>query len=93
MGTNYFKLITNKQNNKQMAKLIKLSDDMFDGKHPNAINAGFEHEANITELPVIGYPFRFGALTTSPVTDIMHETSLSFQFTTLNSTYKVMTNG
>ena len=73
-----------------MATLIKLSDDIFEGVHPNGINAGFKETAEYTHNPIIGESYKFGSLTTSNVTEVVHSNSLSIQFKTNNSTYKII---
>lgn len=73
-----------------MAKLTKLSDDAFDGKHPNGINAGYTKEVTQGIVPVakVGECFYFGSLRTSTVTRVLAD-ARGFTFNTLNSTYRV----
>jgi hypothetical protein len=37
-------------------KVTKLSDDVFNGNHPNNINEGYTKEGLIIFEPIIGYP-------------------------------------
>lgn len=76
-----------------MAKLIKLSDDFFEGKHPNDIQAGYTKTSNYTpSLPEIGerYYFGFTGFSTSIVTKILSQDDKGFKFKTLYSTYEVI---
>ena len=74
-------------------KLIKLSDDVFNGKHPNGIIEGLEYEGQFQNKPQIGKRFHFGTdadhprehLFTSTVTHIINKEV----FKTKNSTYKL----
>lgn len=73
-----------------MAKITKLKDDKFFGKHPNGINEGFVVEADIKpEIPLLGFSYRFGRLSTSEVTEIVEVTDDYYIFKTRNSTYKI----
>lgn len=76
--------------------LTKLSDDVFEGKHPNGYYAGFTMLGAVLELPVIGQ--RYGIMgrhlgesfITSTVTDIVSMTDDEIIFKTNNSTYKMV---
>lgn len=68
-------------------KLVKLSDDKFEGKHPNGIVEGYERNGYFSELPKVNYSFYIGGLKTSEITDIIESTDNSVKFKTLNSTY------
>lgn len=77
-----------------MSKLIKISDDFFEGKHPNDINVGFTQTyQHKLELPVIGeryYPVkRWPSFSTSIVQEILSQDETGFTFKTTYSTYKV----
>ena len=75
-------------------KLIKLSDDMFDGNHPNFVYAGRYEEGHINSHPKVGERFHFGTgldhprnhLLTSTVTEILE----NGKFKTINSTYQLL---
>lgn len=75
-----------------MAKIIKQSDDVFNGNHPNNINEGYQTTSfgwEKPELPVIGQGYNFGILRTSTVTEIISQDDEGYIFKTVNSTYKV----
>lgn len=74
----------------KMAKITKLKDDKFFGKHPNGIDEGFVLEADVkTEIPLVGFSYVFGRLRTSDVTEIVEVTETSYTFKTRNSTYVI----
>ena len=74
-------------------KLTKLSDDKFEGKHPNDINQGFSIEGTLRYDIDVGLPIMLDKVKhdywewfhTSTITDIIDEHT----FKTLNSTYRV----
>lgn len=71
--------------------ITKLSDDVFNGNHPNMINEGYQKIGVIDELPEIGKRFLLKGLHlgsylhTSVITEIIDENT----FKTENSTYKL----
>lgn len=67
----------------------KLSDDKFEGKHPNGIFEGYTKTGLILETPKIGESFYIGSLGTSVVTEIVKEEGNKVTFKTLNSTYEL----
>lgn len=80
-------------------KLTKISDDFFDGNHPNSINVGYEVEGAMQDHPTIGSrftilkekeylgkPVMMGIFSTSPVTSKLDENN---EFKTTYSTYKI----
>lgn len=77
-------------------RLIKLTDDYFNGNHPNGIYEGYTVEGEITELPKLGerfYPEQRQKMdlynrgfSTSPVTEELNEDGI---FKTTYSTYKI----
>jgi hypothetical protein len=67
-------------------KLIKLNDNMFNGKHPNNINEGFTREGVMIYPPTIGEAFWLESFHTSVVTKIVSDDT----FQTLNSTYRII---
>lgn len=73
-----------------MATLIKISDDVFEGRHPNGINEGFKEIGGYINGPVVGERYRFNNLTTSTVTEVTENDDESIQFKTSNSTYKIV---
>ena len=66
-------------------RITKLSDDKFNGVHPNGINEGFTSEGVESYPPEVGQNYYGGGLRTSVVTKIIDENT----FKTLNSTYKI----
>lgn len=67
-------------------KLTKLSDEVFNGSHPNNINPGFQMEGYELIPPTIGESYWVSNnWRTSTVTKIMD----NGKFKTLNSTYKL----
>lgn len=71
--------------------ITKLSDDVFNGFHPNGIDKGYQKVGTIENLPIIGERFKIigegigSGLLTSCVTEIISENI----FKTENSTYKL----
>ena len=63
--------------------LTKISDDKFNGKHPNGINENFSIAGIVKKQPTVGESFVFGSLHTSTVTEVLE----NGVFKTLNSTY------
>lgn len=66
-------------------RLTKLTDDKFEGKHPNGFYEGYVEEGYIMGYPVVGQGFYIGSLQTSTVTEVIDSNT----FKTLNSTYKL----
>lgn len=73
-------------------KIIKVSDDMFNGIHPNGIDEGYTAYSNHKNELVVGERYFFGSILTSTVTEIISETENETIFKTKNSTYKITTN-
>lgn len=78
---------------KKLVKLIKLSDDVYNGNHPNGIYAGIECIGHLQSTkPTVGKRYRFIGLTmgdcllTSIVTEILENN----KFKTENSTYQLV---
>lgn len=67
-------------------KLTKLSDDHFNGNHPNNIHEGFTKIGIINELPRLDERFYVELFSTSIVTKELDENNI---FKTLYSTYKI----
>lgn len=65
-------------------KLTKISDDKFNGNHPNGIQEGYITEGEEYFPPVVGTRYHVGHLLTSTVTEILGDGT----FKTRNSTYK-----
>ena len=66
--------------------IVKLTDDEFDGYHPNGIYAGYVKTGICTNPPTIGDRFYIGySFSTSPVTELID----NLTFKTLYSTYKI----
>lgn len=66
--------------------IVKLSDDKFDGMHPNGIDEGYVKSGKAFKMPTVGERFFIGYnWATSEVTEIVDEVT----FKTLNSTYKI----
>jgi len=66
-------------------RLTKISDDEFQGNHPNGINAGYIKEGFFTDRPEIGECFYVDNFRTSRVTYIIDDET----FQTENSTYRL----
>lgn len=67
------------------AKLTKLSDDKFNGNHPNNVNEGNVYSGSVYQEPNVGSVCIVGDLRTSIITEIIDNNT----FKTLNSTYKI----
>jgi hypothetical protein len=67
-------------------KITKLSDDTFEGNHPNNVYAGTVSEGFVTKMPEIGERYSVGSFLTSMVTQTLDKDSV---FKTLYSTYKL----
>lgn len=75
-------------------KLVKISDDRFEGKHPNNINEGYIVIGILASPLIIGeclhmYHSVSKIFHTSTVTGILKNTESEKIFETLNSTYKL----
>lgn len=76
--------------------ITKISDDVYNGIHPNGIDEGYSMEFDNKPELVVGEryaltnPTRY--LLTSTVTEIVSETENEIIFKTKNSTYKLITN-
>lgn len=73
-----------------MPKLTKISDNRFNGNHPNNINVGYSVKCSYNARPVVGecfVTFGFSSMRTSMVTEILETTDTYIKFNTLNSTY------
>lgn len=78
-----------------MYELTKISDNRFNGHHPNGIHEGIVYKGKVKELPTVGKSFNiqykhktgigFGVFYTSEVTKVISDGT----FETLNSTYKL----
>jgi hypothetical protein len=71
--------------NPRRARITKISDNRFNGDHPNNINEGYTREGYVLIPPEVGNFCIVGHLRTSPVTKIIDENT----FETLNSTYRL----
>lgn len=75
----------------QLYILIKLSDDKFNGFHPNGIDKGYNSIGTFQDPPTVGDSFTIinnitgRYLVTSTVTEIISDT----KFKTKNSTYEL----
>lgn len=73
-------------------KLTKLTDDVFEGNHPNGINEGYTKKGYMIEKPKVGYPFTvyagklYPCFWTSTVKKKMNKEGI---FKTTYSTYKI----
>ena len=67
-------------------KLTKISDDYFNGEHPNGIYKGHIETGNITELPKVGERFHVGNFSTSIVKEELNSDNI---FKTTYTTYKL----
>lgn len=69
----------------RIVRIIKVSDDVFGGKHPKGINEGYIKESWMWQAPEIGVSCVVGDFVTSVVTEIIDEHT----FRTKNSTYRI----
>lgn len=76
----------NNMSKRKKVRLTKLSDDHFEGRHPNNINAGHVEEGWMTREPEIGERFYVGFFSTSPVIRLLDKDGI---FKTTYSTYKL----
>ena len=67
-------------------RIVKLSDDKFEGDHPNGIFEGYSKQGAIFKQPKVGERFICGNLITSTVTEGLNKDGV---FKTNNSTYKL----
>ena len=65
---------------------VKISDDRFNGNHPNNINEGYTHSGIMFHDIIIGHRADISGLSTSDVEEILSEDT----FKTRNSTYKIL---
>lgn len=73
------------KNKSSLVRLTKISDDVFNRKHPNGIIEGIEI-MGILAFPIeVGQNVVLDNFYTSNVTEIINEST----FKTLNSTYKI----
>lgn len=75
-------------------KLTKISDNKFDGNHPNGINVNYTKSGDLLYAPEISKPVYimdgWRSLKTSLVTEILSwENDLVTKFKTENSTYTI----
>lgn len=74
-------------------KIEKVSDDVFEGLHPNGIYEGHTVIGSVITELIIGERFEIWGtgnfLSTSPITEIVSMTTGETIFKTLNSTYKL----
>lgn len=79
---------------KKLYVLTKLSDNVFNGKHPNGIFQGYQVIGEVSDLK-IGQSFNMlkyngGFFQTSTITEIIKNEDDHKIFKTLNSTYILM---
>lgn len=67
--------------------LTKLSDDVFEGNHPNRVYEGRVEKGLIIMGPLAGVRCVVGDLRTSMVTEILEKEENKTKFKTLYSTY------
>jgi hypothetical protein len=67
------------------ARITKLEDTKFNGKHPNKINVGYVKEGILWQAPIVGQSCCVGSICTSVVTELINEGS----FRTENSVYQI----
>jgi hypothetical protein len=70
------------------AILTKVSDDYYNGNHPNLIDEGYTEKGIVKNLPIVGKRFYFGErfFSTSVVKEELNEEGI---FKTTYSTYKL----
>lgn len=69
--------------------LTKLSDDKFEGNHPNGFNVGPTARGTVSQKPKVGISCVVGSIYTSTVSEIVSEEEGRIVFKTLNSTYEL----
>jgi hypothetical protein len=74
-------------------KLSKISDDVFEGHHPNEIDEGWSEICEAHDLPIVGMSWYMSTpkhpmFATSTITEIISEGVQGGIFKTLNSTYR-----
>lgn len=69
-------------------RLTKLSDDYFEGKHPNGIYEGYTKIGYLIDLPKIGKRFYLGN-TTFSTSKVIKKLNKDNIFKTTYSTYKL----
>lgn len=67
--------------------LVKLTDNIFKGIHPNGIDAGYSTIGEVFQRPIVGEYCIIGDLRTSMVTSIVNSYDNKIIFKTSNSTY------
>ena len=74
-------------------RITKITDDAFEGEHPNGINVGYVRVGYEINPPTLNERYAVGAekidrfaFSTSPITQLPDENGV---FKTLNSTYKL----
>ncbi len=82
------RMIENKKVPVKRIKLIKLSDDHFNGNHPNGINEGFTTAGLLVYLPKVGERF-YLAGTNFSTSIVIEELNKDNIFKTTYSTYKI----
>lgn len=70
-------------------RLEKLSDDHFNGQHPNGIFKGYVKQGRIWSLPTVDEVFCIGSFMSSPVLNVISESDTEIVFKTTYSTYKL----
>jgi hypothetical protein len=70
----------------RLATLEKITDDKFNGAHPNGVNVGRKSYGIVVQEPIVGQSCVVGDLITSIVIEVVDKNS----FKTLNSTYKIV---
>lgn len=73
----------------RVGRLTKLSDDKYEGKHPNGVYEGHTSKGFIVVEPEVESFCWCGSLRTSMITEILEESEKLIVFKTLNSTYKL----
>ena len=73
-------------NENKKVKITKLSDDHFEGNHPNGIYEGYEKVGFESYPPTVGERYQLGAFSTSHV--VKYSEDLGILKTTY-STYKI----
>lgn len=68
-----------------LVRIEKISDEVFNGKHPNEINVGYISEGKLYYDLIVDDCCYVGNLRTSAVTEILSEDT----FRTRNSIYKL----
>lgn len=70
-----------------VGRVTKLTDDKFEGEHPNGVSEGSVYTGFIIQRPLVGQSCVLDNFYTSLITEILEVDDTNITFKTLNSTY------